>query len=135
MQRWSKFDFEGPARDGFAVPWPVTYDEMAPWYGYVERFAGISGNKDGLEGLPDGEFLPPWELNCVEKHLQQSLKKHYTDRHLIIGRCAHTAQTTALAYRLGRAQCQARLVFTAVAFWGLFLQLAVGYFARCSQNR
>lgn len=108
VQRWSKFDFEGPARDGFAVPWPVTYDEMAPWYSYVERFAGISGNKDGLEGLPDGEFLPPWELNCVEKHLQKSLKEHYTDRHLIVGRCAHLTKPQPWHTALGRGQCQAR---------------------------
>lgn len=108
VQRWSKFDFEGPARDGFAVPWPVTYDEMAPWYSYVERFAGISGNKDGLEGLPDGEFLPPWELNCVEKHLQKSLNANYTDRHLIIGRCAHLTKPQPWHTALGRAQCQAR---------------------------
>jgi len=58
-QRWSPFEFEGPARDGFAVPWPIGYDDLAPWYSHVERFAGISGNKDGLPQLPDGEFLPP----------------------------------------------------------------------------
>lgn len=54
-QRWSRFDFEGPGRDGFAVDWPITYDELAPWYSHVEKFAGISGNRDGLETLPDGE--------------------------------------------------------------------------------
>ena len=55
-QRWSDFDFEGPARDGFAVDWPIRYADIAPWYSYVEKFAGISGNKDGLASLPDGEF-------------------------------------------------------------------------------
>jgi choline dehydrogenase-like flavoprotein len=64
-QRWSDFDFEGPARDGFAVDWPIRYKDIAPWYSYVEKFAGISGNKDGLPNLPDGEFLPPVELSCV----------------------------------------------------------------------
>jgi len=108
VQRWAKYDFEGPARDGFAVPWPVTYDELAPWYSYVERFAGISGNKDGLESLPDGEFLPPWELNCVEKHLQKSLNANYKDRNLIIGRCAHLTKPQPWHTALGRAQCQAR---------------------------
>ena len=108
VQRWSKYDFEGPARDGYAVPWPVTYDELAPWYSYVERFAGISGNKDGLETLPDGVFLPPWELNCVEKHYQQVLKQHYKDRPLIIGRCAHLTKPQPWHTALGRAQCQAR---------------------------
>jgi len=55
-QRWSQLDFDGPARDGFAVPWPITYKEIDPWYSYVEHFAGISGNKDGLDSLPDGDF-------------------------------------------------------------------------------
>jgi len=79
-QRWSKYDFEGPARDGFAVEWP-------DWYSYVERYVGISGNKDGLDTVPDGEFLKAWELNCVEKHFQKYLKNNYKDRHLIYGRC------------------------------------------------
>ena len=54
-QRWSDFDFEGPARDGFAVDWPIRYKDIAPWYSYVEKFAGISGNKDGIPELPDGD--------------------------------------------------------------------------------
>src|SRR5690606_15149899 len=61
-QRWSDFDFEGPARDGFAVDWPIRYADLKPWYDYVERFAGISGDKDGLPELPDGEFLPGYPL-------------------------------------------------------------------------
>ncbi len=108
VQRWSKYDFEGPARDGYAVDWPIRYEDVASWYGYVERFAGISGNKDGLAGLPDGDFLPPFELNCVEKHLQKSLKQHYSDRDLIIGRCAHLTKPKAIHTALGRGQCQAR---------------------------
>ncbi|HOA37151.1 MAG TPA: GMC family oxidoreductase, partial [Flavihumibacter sp.] len=107
-QRWSRYEFEGPARDGFAVPWPVTYQELAPWYSHVEKFAGISGNKDGIESLPDGEFLPPWELNCVEKQIQQRIKENYKDRQVIIGRCAHLTQPTELHKQQGRNQCQAR---------------------------
>src|SRR5690606_23115075 len=68
VQRWSDFDFEGPARDGFAVDWPIRYRDLAPWYSYVEKFVGISGNNDGLDSLPDGEFLPPYELTIVEKY-------------------------------------------------------------------
>ena len=56
-QRWSNFDYEGPARDGFAVDWPIRYEDMAPWYSHVEKFVGIAGNKDGLAQLPDGEFF------------------------------------------------------------------------------
>ncbi|MDP1050999.1 hypothetical protein Q6251_28510, partial [Klebsiella quasipneumoniae] len=85
----SNFDFEGPARDGFAVDWPIRYNDLAPWYSYVEKFAGITGNKYGLDTLPDGEFLPPHDLNCVEKYFKEQVSKNYKDRHIIIGRAAH----------------------------------------------
>lgn len=107
-QRWSKFDFEGPARDGYAVDWPIRYDDLAPWYSYVETFAGISGNHDGLETLPDGEFLPPWEMNVVEKVMQKRIMDHYKDRHVIIGRCAHLTKPKEIHLEQGRGQCQAR---------------------------
>lgn len=107
-QRWSDFEFEGPARDGFAVDWPIRYKDIAPWYSYVEKFVGISGNKDGIESLPDGEFLPPWELNCVEKHLQSGITSRYPDRRVIIGRCAHLTKPNQIHLEQGRGQCQAR---------------------------
>ncbi|WP_353484642.1 GMC family oxidoreductase [Haliscomenobacter sp.] len=107
-QRWSDFDFEGPARDGYAVDWPIRYADIAPWYSHVEKFAGISGNKDGLPHLPDGEFLPPIELNCVEQHLQGVLAQNYTDRQLIQGRCAHLTSPQAVHLQQGRGKCQHR---------------------------
>ncbi|MES2265560.1 MAG: GMC family oxidoreductase [Bacteroidota bacterium] len=107
-QRWSKFDFEGPARDGFAVDWPIRYDDIAAWYTHVERFAGISGNNDGLDTLPDGDFLPPWEMNVVEKEIQKRITAHYNDRDVIIGRCAHLTQPKEIHLQQGRGQCQAR---------------------------
>lgn len=107
-QRWSDFDFEGPARDGFSVDWPIRYRDLAPWYSYVEKFAGISGNKDGLDSLPDGEFLPARELNCVEKHFQSEMAKNYKDRHVIYGRCAHLTEPQEVHKQQGRGQCQAR---------------------------
>ena len=79
-QRWSKFEFEAPARDGFAVDWPIRYKDIEPWYSYVEKFVGISGNRDGLINLPDSEVQPPWEMNCVEKHIQEKIKTHYPNR-------------------------------------------------------
>jgi choline dehydrogenase-like flavoprotein len=108
VQRWSKFDFEGPARDGFAVDWPIRYDDLAPWYSHVETFAGISGNKDGLDTLPDGEFLPPWQLNTVEKEIQQNIMSGYPDRHVIIGRCAHLTEPKEIHLKQERGKCQAR---------------------------
>lgn len=108
VQRWSKFDFEGPKRDGFAVDWPIRYNDIAPWYSHVETFAGISGNSDGLETMPDGEFLPPWELNQVEKEIQNKILKSYDDRHVIIGRCAHLTEPKEIHLQQDRGKCQAR---------------------------
>ncbi len=107
-QRWSNYEFEAPARDGFAVDWPIRYNDLAPWYSYVERFAGISGNRDNIEHLPDGEFLPPFELNCLEKHIGQKVKENYPSRQVIIGRCAHLTQPKEVHTTDGRGQCQAR---------------------------
>jgi len=107
-QRWSKYDFEGPARDGFAVDWPIRYEDLAPWYSHVELFAGISGNKDGVETLPDGEFLPAWEMTCVEKDMKQKIMSSYTDRYVVQGRCAHLTKPAPVHLQQGRGQCQAR---------------------------
>lgn len=91
--RWSDIDFSSNARDGFGTDWPIRYKDLEPWYSYVERFAGISGNKDGLSQLPDGEFLPAMEMNCVEKHVAARLKERFNGRAMIIGRSAnHTAK-------------------------------------------
>ena len=102
-QRWSDLDFEANAKEGIAVDWPIRYKDIAPWYSYVEKFAGISGNRDGLSVIPDGEFLPPMEMNCLEKQVKESLKKLYSDRHLVISR---TANLTAA--HNGRGPCQYR---------------------------
>jgi len=108
-QRWSDFDFDGPARDGFAVDWPIRYADIAPWYSYVEKFAGISGNKDGLPQLPDGEFLKPHDMTCVEKHFSEQTAKHYNNtRPIIIGRAAHITDPQPIHTEQGRAKCQHR---------------------------
>lgn len=109
-QRWSKYDFEGPARDGFAVEWPIGYDDLAPWYSHVEKFAGISGNKDGLDNLPDGEFLPPHEMNCVEDYFSKKVAEKYKDRQIIIGRAAHITEPQPIHTEQGRAKCQHRTI-------------------------
>jgi choline dehydrogenase-like flavoprotein len=109
-QRWSDFDFEGPARDGFAVDWPIRYKDLAPWYSYVEKFAGIAGNKDGLDTLPDGEFLPAFELSCVETYFKQSVEKNYKGRHVISARMAHLTDPQEIHIKQGRGKCVHRTI-------------------------
>ena len=88
--RISDMYFEENAKEGIAVDWPIRYNELAEWYSYVEKFAGISGSKEGLPELPDSEFLPPMDMTCVEKDLAERMKKLYNgNRKIIIGRCAH----------------------------------------------
>jgi choline dehydrogenase-like flavoprotein len=102
--RWSDFDFDANRADGAGVDWPIRYRDVAPWYDHVERFAGISGSIEGLPQLPDGQFLPPMELNCVEKDVASRIKAHYKDqRRVIIGRVANLTQP-----HNGRGQCQYR---------------------------
>ncbi|MCC5915311.1 MAG: GMC family oxidoreductase [Balneolaceae bacterium] len=107
-QRWSKYDFEGPARDGFGIEWPITYDELAPWYSHVEHFVGWSGNKDGHEHLPDGDFLPPFEMNCVEKDMKSRIEAAFPGRYMVQGRCAHLTEVRDIHREQGRGLCLAR---------------------------
>src|SRR3569833_345800 len=87
--RWAEDEFEANLKDGVGVDWPIRYKDMAPWYSYVEKFAGISGNKDHLAILPDGEFMPPMQMNTVEKVVAKRMMEHYKDqRAMIIGRTA-----------------------------------------------
>ncbi|MDA9985049.1 GMC family oxidoreductase [Flavobacteriaceae bacterium] len=104
--RWSDFDFEANAKDGVAVDWPIRYKDLAPWYSYVEKHVGISGEALGLPQLPDSEFLKPMELHCVEDHLKNSLSEKYDDRLLTIGRVAHITEGTKPG--AGRIGCQYR---------------------------
>ncbi|HET7456714.1 MAG TPA: GMC family oxidoreductase [Gemmatimonadaceae bacterium] len=101
--RWSDLDFEANARDGHGVDWPIRYADLAPWYSHVERFVGIAGEKLGLPHLPDGEFLPPWELNCAERLVKGAIESRYPDRRMTITRVANLTQAHG-----GRQQCKAR---------------------------
>ena len=103
--RWSPMDFEANAKDGYGVDWPIRYNDLKEWYDYVERYIGVSGSKDGLPQLPDGEFLPAMELNCVEQDLKKSVKDKF-GRYLTIGRVAHA--TAPLPHSPQRGTCQYR---------------------------
>ncbi len=102
--RWSDFDFEANAREGVAIDWPIRYSDIAPWYDHVERFAGISGSREGLAQLPDGEFLPAMPLNVAERHVADGIRTAFNDtRRLIIGRVANLSVP-----HQGRTLCQYR---------------------------
>lgn len=91
--RWSDFDFEANVQDGHGVDWPIRYKDIAPWYDYAEKFAGISGSIENLAQLPDGQFMPAMDLNIVEKDVAARLKAHYKNaRTMIIGRTANLTQ-------------------------------------------
>lgn len=102
--RFSDFDFAANAKDGIAVDWPIRYKDISPWYDHVEKFAGISGNRDGLPQLPDGQFLPPMEMNCLEKDVASRIKTHFKGSRLMtIGRTANLTVP-----HKGRTNCQYR---------------------------
>jgi len=121
--RLSDLDFEANAKDGIAVDWPIRYKDLAPWYDHVERFIGVSGSVEGIPQLPDGQFLPPMEMNCVEKDVAASIRKHYGGkRHMIIGRTANITKPLP-----GRAGCQYQNSCKLGCFYG-------GYFSTQSST-
>jgi choline dehydrogenase-like flavoprotein len=119
--RWSPYEFTAPARYGYGIEWPIGYEDVAPWYSHVEQFAGICGNKDGLESMPDGDYLPPFEFNCVEKDLQKKISSKYKDRFMIQGRWAQLTEARDIHVKQGRTRCQARdLCMRGCPFGGYF---------------
>ncbi len=106
--RLSDLDFEANAREGIGVDWPIRYKEIAPWYDYAEKFVGVSGEPLGLAHLPDGQFLPPMELNCLEKQVKARIEKNFPGRYMTIGRVAHLTEPTEEHKALGRGKCQYR---------------------------
>jgi choline dehydrogenase-like flavoprotein len=118
--RWSEMDFTAPLRYGYAVDWPVRYNEIAPWYSHVERFIGVCGTREGIESMPDGEFLPAYELNCVEQHLKDVLWDKFK-RHYVTGRWAHVTEPQEIHKEQGRGQCLNRnLCMRGCPFGGYF---------------
>jgi len=108
--RLSDLDFSANKKDGHGVDWPIRYADLSPWYDHVETFAGISGNSEGLEQLPDGRFLKPMDLNCAELDFKRKIEARHPSRRVTIGRCAHLTEPTAEHIALGRGPCQLRAV-------------------------
>ncbi|HVX28434.1 MAG TPA: GMC family oxidoreductase [Parafilimonas sp.] len=107
-QRWSHFEFSAPARFGYGLDWPICYDDIAPWYSHVEKFIGVCGTKEGIESMPDGDFLPPFDLTCMEQHLKDTIAKNYVNRYLVHARFAHITQPQQIQIDQGRIKCMAR---------------------------
>ena len=126
-QRWSNFEFSAPQRYGYAVDWPIRYEDIAPWYSHVERFSGICGDKDGMESMPDGDYLPPFEMSCVEDAISKKINAHYKDRRMIKTRWAHLTKPEPIHLQQGRGQCQARDLCTRGCPFG-------GYFSSVSST-
>ncbi|MCD8538676.1 MAG: GMC family oxidoreductase [Leadbetterella sp.] len=106
--RWNERDFTANAEEGVGVDWPIRYKDLVPWYNYVEKFSGISGEKRGLDVLPDSDFQPAMELNCVEREVRKGIESKFKGRYLTIGRVAHLTQPTEEQLALGRTSCQYR---------------------------
>ena len=126
-QRWSNFEFTAPLRYGYAVDWPIRYGDIAPWYSHVEKFSGICGGKEGVEALPDGDYLPPFEMNCLEEEMQTKISEKYKDRFMVRTRWAHLTKPEPIHLQQGRGQCQVRDLCTRGCPYG-------GYFSSVSST-
>ena len=107
--RWSDFDFAANAADGHGNDWPLRYADLERWYGYVERHAGISAARDGLEQIPDSDSLPPFDMSSPEKDIKRAVEAAFPGRHMVIGRTANLSKPSQLHLEQGRAPCQARV--------------------------
>lgn len=105
--RWSPYDFTAPNRYGYGESFPVGYDDIKDWYSHVEKFIGVCGNSDNIPSMPDGEFLPAYELNMVERYFQKVIKEKF-NRHYVSGRWAHITEPKQIHIDQGRVQCMNR---------------------------
>ena len=97
--RMSDYDFKAASRDGFGMDWPLGYKELSPYYDRVERYVGVSGRREGLDVLPDGEFLPPMPYSCGEQMLKDTMESKFGVP-MTIGRTAVLTES-----REGRLAC------------------------------
>lgn len=132
--RWNKLDFAANAKDGHGVDWPIRYDDIAPWYDYVEPFIGISGSTEGLDVLPDGKFLPPLPMNIVEREIKAKLELAFPGRKLIPARVAHLTEPQAIHLELGRGKCMARNECQRGCSWGGYYSSLSGALAAAKRT-
>jgi choline dehydrogenase-like flavoprotein len=103
--RWSADDFAANKREGIDGEWPIGYDDVAPWYSYVEKYIGVSGSRENLPYLPDSEFQPPMDMNVAEKWLKQKLETQFPGRKLIHTRLSNMTEDKP---DQNRSKCQFR---------------------------
>jgi choline dehydrogenase-like flavoprotein len=119
-QRWSDHEFSAPQKFNYGLDWPIRYKDVEDWYTHVETFIGVCGNKDGIEAMPDGIYMKPFELTDVEQHIKKVIHEKY-DRHLVHARWAHLTDPQPIHLAQGRGQCQARnLCMRGCPFGGYF---------------
>lgn len=106
--RWSDIDFEANLKEGYGTDWPIRYKDIEPWYDYVETFVGVAGQAEGLKQVPDGKFLKPFPLNCVEQHVREKIKAKYPERIVTPGRVANLSEYDPEIHKGTRGQCVAR---------------------------
>jgi choline dehydrogenase-like flavoprotein len=99
--RMSEYDFQAASHDGFGDDWPITYDDLKPYYDEVDRLIGVMGTNEGLRQLPDGIFQPPQPMLCGERVLQRGVEK--TGRRLIPTRAGVISRK--LAHNSYRSPC------------------------------
>lgn len=117
--RWSEMDFTAPTRYGYGIDWPIRYNDIAPWYSHVEKFIGVCGLKEGIETMPDGEFMTAYELNCVEQHLKDVLWDKFK-RYYVSGRWAHVTEPGEIHKQQGRYCLNRNLCMRGCPFGGYF---------------
>lgn len=113
--RWSDYDFGANKRDGHGIDWPIRYADLAPWYSKAEEFIGVAGAYEGLDQLPDGQFLPAWPLNAVEQAVRERISARWPERRMTVGRTANLTQP-----HNGRGQCQARSICARGCSYGAY---------------
>jgi len=117
--RWAPTDFTAPMRYGYGIDWPIRYDDIAPWYSHVEKFIGVAGTREGIETMPDGEFLEGYELNCVEQHLKKTLFDKY-NRHYVTGRWAQVTDPAEIHKKQNRRCINRNLCMRGCPYGGYF---------------
>ncbi len=118
--RMSDYDFKRNIQDGNGTDWPIRYKDISPWYDYIEEYIGVSGTNEDLDHYPDGKFLPPFDMNVVEKAVKNKLENHYADRKLVPNRVAHLTKIKPGQF-YGRSECQTRdMCHTGCPFGGYF---------------